>query len=434
MVIGEDLQQNTRRQVSKMTVDVLSIYLLTWNVVTVEPPSSDQLQSLLDLSADFIAVGLQEVKSQPQNIISDSLYEDPWTNSLRDVLAKNNYVKIHTVRLVGILLSLFSKKKHLTSIRDVETSFTRTGLNGLWGNKGAVSIRFNFKGSSICLVNCHLSPHDKKLESRIADYHSIVNSQTFHKEKISSILDHDLVFWFGDLNFRLHPDSFSTSEIVDLVSQNDLKPLLEKDELNDTISSNKAFGGFSECKITFKPTYKFVLNSEEYDKKRRPAWTDRVIYRSFENVEQKPQKKEVDIVQCKKYQSHSNFTISDHKPVSAHLDIQVKGGVLDVVTFDPIKSWITGTVGKIIITLPTSIELSSWHWIAIYREQYSSLGEYVSYMWITKQPLPNRPRSYEINVPENSIRIPGKYIAAYMSDTHPYHIMGISPVFEVTRF
>lgn len=60
-----------------------SIYLLTWNVVTVEPPSSDQLQSLLDLSADFIAVGLQEVKSQPQNIISDSLYEDPWTNSLR---------------------------------------------------------------------------------------------------------------------------------------------------------------------------------------------------------------------------------------------------------------------------------------------------------------------------------------------------------------
>lgn len=75
------------------------------------------------------------------------------------------------------------------------------------------------------------------------------------------------MFWFGDLNFRLHPDSFSTSEIVDLVSQNDLKPLLEKDELNDTISSNKAFGGFSECKITFKPTYKFVLNSEEYDKK-----------------------------------------------------------------------------------------------------------------------------------------------------------------------
>jgi hypothetical protein len=76
-----------------------------------------------------------------------------------------------------------------------------------------------------------------------------------------------LVFWFGDLNFRLDVDSFSTSEIVNLVSQNDLKPLLEKDELNETISSNKAFSGFSECKINFKPTYKFIPDSQEYDKK-----------------------------------------------------------------------------------------------------------------------------------------------------------------------
>lgn len=60
-----------------------SIYLLTWNVVTVEPPPSEQLQSLLDLNADFIAIGLQEVKSQPQNLIADNLYEDSWTNSFR---------------------------------------------------------------------------------------------------------------------------------------------------------------------------------------------------------------------------------------------------------------------------------------------------------------------------------------------------------------
>ena len=52
--------------------------------------------------------------------------------SYRDVLAKNEYVKIHTIRLVGILLSLYAKKAHLTSIRNVETSYTRTGLNGLW--------------------------------------------------------------------------------------------------------------------------------------------------------------------------------------------------------------------------------------------------------------------------------------------------------------
>jgi inositol-1,4,5-trisphosphate 5-phosphatase len=105
------------------------------------------------------------------------------------------------------------------------------------------------------------------IESRIADYNSIISSQTFQKEKISSILDHDLVFWFGDLNFRLEPTSYSAKDIASLVSQNELKPLLEQDELNRTISSSKAFKNFSECKINFKPTYKFIQDSQDYDLK-----------------------------------------------------------------------------------------------------------------------------------------------------------------------
>lgn len=50
----------------------------------------------------------------------------------RDILAENDYVKVHTIRLLGILLSIFSKKTHLTSIRNIETSYTRTGLKGFW--------------------------------------------------------------------------------------------------------------------------------------------------------------------------------------------------------------------------------------------------------------------------------------------------------------
>ena len=130
---------------------------------------------------------------------------------------------------------------------------------------------------------------------------------------------------------------------------------------------------------------------------------------------------------------------------------------MDVVKFEPINSWIAGTVGTIVYTLPATISPSSWHWIAFFRvntqlmfltkpfviliyifyffvqEQYSSLGEYVSYVWSPRQPLSGRPRSYQVNVPENSLRVPGKYFAAYMSDTQPYHVMGISPIFEVTR-
>ena len=60
-----------------------SFYLLTWNVVTMQPPSADQLLMLCKTSADFIAFGLQEVKSQPQNVLSDALLEDSWTNAFR---------------------------------------------------------------------------------------------------------------------------------------------------------------------------------------------------------------------------------------------------------------------------------------------------------------------------------------------------------------
>lgn len=43
----------------------------------------DQLQNLFNHKVDIIAIGLQEVKSQPQNVINDALYEDSWTNAIR---------------------------------------------------------------------------------------------------------------------------------------------------------------------------------------------------------------------------------------------------------------------------------------------------------------------------------------------------------------
>lgn len=47
-------------------------------------------------------------------------------------------------------------------------------------------------------------------------------------------------------------------------------------------SFNKVFRGFIEGKITFPPTYKYDLFSDDYDtseKMRIPAWTDRVLWR-----------------------------------------------------------------------------------------------------------------------------------------------------------
>ena len=118
------------------------------------------------------------------------------------------------------------------------------------------------------MVNTHLTPHDNNIDKRIADYYSIIGSQTFQSEKISSILDHDLLFWFGDLNFRLEPKSYSTSEVIQHVSKQNMDPLIAFDELNQLLSGTSAFSGFSECEINFKPTYKLIPHSQEvYDEK-----------------------------------------------------------------------------------------------------------------------------------------------------------------------
>lgn len=45
------------------------------------------------------------------------------------------------------------------------------------------------------------------------------------------------------------------------------------------LPQGKVFQGFSEQEIQFPPTFKFKLNSAEYNPSRVPSWTDRVLHR-----------------------------------------------------------------------------------------------------------------------------------------------------------
>ncbi len=92
----------------------------------------------------------------------------------------------------------------------------------------------------------------------------------------------------GDLNFRLlERDSLSRENIVASIASGELRPLLEEgDQLGLARREKRAFHQLEEGRIDFAPTYKFVIGSEkgEYDKKRRPAWTDRVLHRAKEGT------------------------------------------------------------------------------------------------------------------------------------------------------
>lgn len=110
--------------------------MTTYNVGTSNP--ADQcLKGLLDIknckgNYDFYVISLQEVKAQPQNMLMDAIFDDPWTNAFKELLSTLDYVKVKTIRLQGLVLNVFCLRKHILNLRDIESDYTRTGLSGMW--------------------------------------------------------------------------------------------------------------------------------------------------------------------------------------------------------------------------------------------------------------------------------------------------------------
>ncbi|CAK1556402.1 unnamed protein product [Leptosia nina] len=314
-------------------MDTLRFYFVTWNVATRSP--GQDLNSLLDFPSqynkhkplpDFYVIGLQEVKSQPQNMVMDSLFTDQWTAMFNKILCRQGFVIAKSIRLQGLLLLVYAQMKHVTHLRDIEAQYTRTGLGGLWGNKGAVSVRFNVYGCSFCLVNCHLTAHEHLLADRIGDYNTIIKDHTYHLKETSNILFHDYVFWLGDLNFRTdHPagSSPSSEEIVAMlqkVEKDKYTSILKHDQLLAVMDSGEAFSEFSEPEIQFPPTYKFQMSTDDYDIKRKPSWTDRILYKvianNYENITLR-----ADTIS---YNHIPHYMVSDHKPVVGQFNVKVR--------------------------------------------------------------------------------------------------------------
>lgn len=359
-----------------------SVYFVTWNVATKAPV--EDLKFVLGLNSeptksnlpDLYAIGLQEVSARPQAVLLDSLWESPWVKEFRSVLCQHNFVKIQAIRLQGLVLMLFIQRHHLVYLQDVQTDYTRTGLGGVWGNKGAVTIRLNMCGCSICIVNSHLAAHDVEIKQRIDDYNTIVDSQHFKHPETENILFHDYIFWMGDLNFRL--DEYTVDDVISRLHENNLDVLLKKDQLRTVMQDGLAFSELSEGRILFPPTYKFTVGTNQYDCNRKPGWTDRILHKVNAEVYDHVTLEATQL----SYDSHELYCQSDHKPVTAHFKILVFQGLPEkYAQFEPISSWFAGQEHVVTYCLPSSQEPSQWDWIGLYKSDFSSLDDYIAYVW-----------------------------------------------------
>lgn len=224
-----------------------------------------------------------------------------------------------------------------------------TGIAGIIGNKGAVSLALRFGQKSLLFTTAHLSPHQGKVGQRNYDFHKIdrglgmvrigklrrrTRGQTLdvgsQRESVHARFDY--AFFFGDLNFRV---DHSRSRADLLLRHGDYNELLSRDQLRREMKKNALYHGWREAEIHFPPTYKFDIlrksasgpgstsraggtgAADVYDtssKSRIPSWTDRIIYRTRDR---KPSRGSWnrDRIRVLRYDGIMDMYGSDHRPV-----------------------------------------------------------------------------------------------------------------------
>ncbi|KAB5524261.1 hypothetical protein DKX38_022010 [Salix brachista] len=268
------------------------IFVGSWNVGGVAPPDDLNMEDWLcthNDPADIYVLGFQEVVPlNAGNIVLG--FENRkiccrWNSLIREAL--NNSIS-----------------KHVHEEDKVGESY-----------KGSVSVRFCLHETSFCFVCSHLASGGKEGDenNRNSNAAEILSRTRFSRGPLRNlprkILDHDQVIWLGDLNYRIYLPHTTTRS---LVQKKEWNTLLERDQLKVELMEGHVFQGWREGMIEFAPTYKYYQNSQVYygcdkkrkgEKKRAPAWCDRIIWFG-EGLKQKEY-------------SRGESRLSDHRPVRA---------------------------------------------------------------------------------------------------------------------
>lgn len=329
----------------KLTSEDLSLWLLSESIVSGQPvppspPPKDHASRSSDGNnhnnkklpklkketiaslPDLYVIGFQELDlSAEAFLLNDSPREDFWSlaieNGLKDYAGF--YHKVASKQLVGMLLIIYVKRSLLPHVGDVSADSAGCGIMGMMGNKGGVAIRLCIWDSQLCFINSHLAADSKEVERRNQNYQEIARRLLFQKApadplspRILNIWDSDCLVWFGDLNYRV---SLPESDVKGLLNEKRMDILMAYDQLSIERSHGRAFSEFDEAAVQFWPSYKYDPGTNQFDsseKRRTPSWCDRILWRRG------------DPIVTRKYMSHLDLVTSDHKPVTALMEMKVK--------------------------------------------------------------------------------------------------------------
>ena len=302
---------------------LLRVHVITWNMNSCLPDESlpDNLLRLPQNQEEerercIYAIGVQESTST-------GLWIDLVLSELGDA-----FILVGEGNIGGIHLCIFLTKDIVKDYEfDISTDIVSCGLLNLYWNKGAVGFLLTIQGLKLLFVNSHLAAQQEKVKERNDDYHRISNE--LFKSKAPSLRGPgrvgdggptienvaDVIFWFGDFNYRIEGNRKSVEY---LLRKRMMNVLVSNDQLLNEKKSRRVFDEYLEGDIHFLPTYKFDNGTDQYDsssKQRVPSWTDRILWKVCNKEE-----KESEVVLWL-YDSVREMKSSDHKPVVGIFDV-----------------------------------------------------------------------------------------------------------------
>ncbi|KAK8518201.1 hypothetical protein V6N13_027677 [Hibiscus sabdariffa] len=359
--------------------DNIRMLIGTWNVGQGRASQESLMAWLGSVVSDvgIVVVGLQEVEMGAGFLAMSAAKETVglegssighwWLDTIGKALDENTtFERMGSRQLAGLLISLWVRKNLRVHVGDIDAAAVPCGFGRAIGNKGGVGLRIRVHDRLICFVNCHLAAHLEAVNRRNADFDHIFRNMAFTRssnllnnaaagasasvqttrvnnpaganteETKLDLAEADMVVFTGDFNYRLFGISYD--EARDFVSQRCFDWLREKDQLRAEMKAGKVFQGMREAIIRFPPTYKFerhrpgLAGYDSGEKKRIPAWCDRVIYRDNRAGPVGECSLECPIVSSiLMYEACMDVTESDHKPVRckfhstiAHVDRSVR--------------------------------------------------------------------------------------------------------------
>jgi hypothetical protein len=296
------------------------------------------------------------------------------------------------MNLVGINFFSYILEDKFDKVKNISKKIVKTGFGGTTGNKGSCVINFDYENTSFSVSCSHLVANKKNKRLKELEYILNLKLNTFYNpdklkdkssDQIDSITqsleeimsteddivktqsglnqantninnplqkteslttnndsllfkDSDIWILFGDLNFRI---DMEYEEFSDFIKKgNSWDKLLDYDQfVKYQLASLSSMANIQEDLIKFAPTYKYIINSDEFDytpkndiqstnqkekenenlhksgKKRNPSWCDRIFYKKNSFMTKDGKK----IITGLEYNNvmDKNFQSSDHRPV-----------------------------------------------------------------------------------------------------------------------